>query len=274
MGAEMKHTKTLKSKIASKTILISGLIFLFLFIAGCSKNKNQIQEDTPVLTLLEGNKSELVSKPQKWHLTEKKVCILFGYNYNSEEVINSILEKLGEEFGLDEDGGLIYGIVYPTDFKHGSRSYATDFSQLLQNSEKDICALITLGAPENTHYALAKNQDFWNQNVPYPIVSLFPQDDVLGIEAESDIVIDKSQTAGITGELVLEEKDENHVSDIPEILTSVINYLLCTKEPFPRSDDLSKHAAAMLTGKVVRPYSDPETGLFSINHFVMEDTAQ
>lgn len=247
------------------TFISLGLVF-----TGCSNKKNQIQENTPVLTLLEGDKNELISKPQKWHFTEKKVCILFGYNYNSEEVINSIVEKLSEEFGMDEDGGLIYGITYPTDFRHGSRSYATDFSQLLQNTEKDICALIILGAPENTHYALARNQDFWNQNVPYPIISLFPQDDVLGIEAESDIVIDKSQSAGITGELVLEETDENHVTDIPEILTDVINYLLCTEEPFSRSNTLIEHVQTMLSNKIIRQYTDPETGIFCINHFVME----
>ena len=256
----------------SRIYLLFTLILLNAFFTSCSKNKKkQIQEDTQELTLSAGNEKDLISEPQKWHITEKRICILFGYNYNNDEVVQRILEKLGEEFGLDEDGGLILKVIYPSDFKHGARSYASEFNSFLQNTEKDLCALITLGAPENTHLALARNQDFWDQHVSYPIISLFPQDDVLGIEAASDIVIDKSQTAGITGELVLEENDENHLSDIPELLSDVIKYLLSTPEPLPKSTELSIHVKNMLKGKNVKPYSDPETGLFSINHFVMEE---
>lgn len=256
-----------------KTTFLSACIFFAstIIFSGCSdKNKNQIQEDTAFLTLSSGNAADLISAPQKWHITDKRLCILFGYNYNTEEVIQPILEKLGEEFGLDEDGGLILKIIYPTDFKHGARTYVSEFSSFLQNTENELCGLITLGAPENTHLALARNQDFWNQKVPYPIIALLPQDDVLGIEAESDIVIDKSQSAGITGEIVLEENDENHLSDIPEILTDIINYLVCIDGELPKNMELSEHAKNMLKQKSLRPYSDPETGLFSINHFVME----
>ena len=175
-----------------------------------------------------------------------------------------------QNFGLDEDGGLIYPLSYPDDFKHGTRGYASDFASILQSNELDLAGVVLLGAPENTHTALAKNQDKWEQEVPYPVIALFPQDDVLGIESTCDIVVDKGQTAGLTGELAPEESDGQIHANAPEIIIETIRYIQLLDGAPSRSNELQKHMEQMLEGYQFHRYTDPESGLMSINHFVLK----
>ena len=204
-------------------------------------------------------------------MTNKRVIVLFGYDFNNEDVKADLLSVLSENFGLAEDGGLIYPITYPEDFKHGVRGYASDFAAFLQSDDLDLAGVVLLGAPENTRIALARNQDKWNQEVPYPVVALFPQDDVLGIESTCDIVVDKGQTAGLTGEIAPEESDGQIHQNAPEIIVETIKYIQILDGAPSRSNELQKHMAQMLEGFQFHHYTDPESGLLSINHFVLNN---
>ena len=265
MGVEMKYK-------ASLIILISSLS---LFFSGCKKQQKNYDTDSIELTtdISEETKalSELMNTSQKWHLTNKRVAVLFGYDFNNEEVKADLLTLLQENFGLSEDGGLIYPITYPEDFKHGVRGYASDFAAILQSDDLDLAGVVILGAPENTHIALARNQDKWNQEVPYPVVALFPQDDVLGIESTCDIVVDKGQTAGLTGEIVPEESDGQIHQNAPEIIVETIKYIQLLDGAPSRTKELQKHMEQMLEGFQFHHYTDPESGLLSINHFVLNN---
>ena len=42
--------------------------------------------------------------------------MLFGYDFNNPEIKESLMALLKENFGLEEDGGLIYPLTYPEDF--------------------------------------------------------------------------------------------------------------------------------------------------------------
>ena len=195
--------------------------------------------------------------------------MLFGYDFNNPELKESLLALLQENFGLADDGGLIFPLTYPDDFKHGVRGYASDFAAILQEDDLDLAGIVLLGAPENTHTALAKNQDKWEQNVPYPVVALFPQDDVLGIESTCDIVVDKGQTAGITGEIAPEESDGQVHPNAPEIIVETIKYIQLLDGAPSRTTELQKHMEQMLSDFQFHHYTDPESGLMSINHFVL-----
>lgn len=259
MGANMKKT------------IIFFVCFLSLFcLNSCKKQKKLNKESIPLdITISKSNPNELISEPQKWHTTDKKICVMFGYDFNKPEVYEPIIEQLQKKYGLEEYGGLISPVIYPIDFKHGVRSYASDFLAYLQDDSRNFIGVIVLGAPDNTHSALARNQDKWNREVPYPVIALFPQDDVLGIESTCDIVLDKGQTANITGEIQQEETEGQFIEDAPDILMETINYILCLNYALPKDSTVQAHILQMLNGRNIHHYLDPETGLQSINHFVL-----
>lgn len=267
MGVEMKI----------KITVLFGLLIFSLILSGCKKQQNKKAYDADSIELTTDISdetkalSDLMNTTQKWHLTNKRVAVLFGYDFNNEDVKADLLAVLQENFGLAEEGGLIYPITYPEDFKHGVRGYASDFAAILQSDELDLAGVVLLGAPENTHVALARNQDKWNQEVPYPVVALFPQDDVLGIESTCDIVVDKGQTAGLTGEIAPEESDGQIHQNAPEIIVETIKYIQLLDGAPSRSKELQKHMEQMLAGFQFHHYTDPESGLLSINHFVLNN---
>lgn len=249
-----------------KFLFCSLILATLLPFSSCNKKKSvNIDSDSLTLELKNGNIQDLVTEPQKWHITNKKICVVFGYNFNSPEIIEEYTALLEKNFGLNENGGLIYPLVYPSDFKHGAKGYANDFLTTLQDDSLDFCGVVLLGAPENTHKALAKNQDKWNQNMPYPVVALFPQDEVLGIEATCDIVLDKGQT----NESLTEETEVGHIPEAPDVLVNTINYLQCLSSSIPNGQALQTHVAQMFKNNKIVHYVDPETGLQSINHFVL-----
>ena len=252
-----------------RLLIICAVLALALGFTGCKKKQKTPDTASVDLTLNQADEPVLQEAPQKWHVTNKRVCVLFGYDFNNPEVKESLLSLLRENFGLDEDGGLIYSLTYPDDFKHGVKGYASDFAAFLQETELDLSGLVLLGAPENTHTALAKNQDKWEQEVPYPVIALFPQDDVLGMESTCDIVVDKGQTAGLTGELAPEESDGQIHKNAPEIIVETIRYIQLLDGAPERSKTLQKHMEQMLEGYQFHHYTDPESGLMSINHFVL-----
>ena len=260
-----------------KTTVLFGLLIFSLILSGCKKQQKKKTYDADRIELTTDISdetkalSDLMNTNQKWHLTNKRVAVLFGYDFNNEDVKADLLAVLQENFGLAEEGGLIYPITYPEDFKHGVRGYASDFAAILQSDELDLAGVVLLGAPENTHVALARNQDKWNQEVPYPVVALFPQDDVLGIESTCDIVVDKGQTAGLTGEIAPEESDGQIHQNAPEIIVETIKYIQLLDGAPSRSKELQKHMEQMLAGFQFHHYTDPESGLLSINHFVLNN---
>ena len=258
-----------KRTACGKLLILSAALTLSIGFNSCKKNQKKNDSNSVDLTLNNVEELSLQNDPQKWHVTNKRVCVLFGYDFNNPEIKESLLELMQQNFGLDEDGGLIYPLSYPDDFKHGTRGYASDFASILQSDELDLAGVVLLGAPENTHTALAKNQDKWEQEVPYPVIALFPQDDVLGIESTCDIVVDKGQTAGLTGELAPEESDGQIHASAPEIIIETIRYIQLLDGAPSRSNELQKHMEQMLEGYQFHRYTDPESGLMSINHFVL-----
>ena len=247
------------------------IIISVIFLAGCKKTKSPVvEEDSIQLNILPSSNEEILeSENQTWHVTNKRVCVIFGYDFNSPEAVEKFTALLGERYGLESDGGLIYTMTYPDSFKHGAKGYATELATTLTSTEKDLAGIIILGAPENTHTAFAKLQDFWEMGVPYPIYALFPQDDVLGLESTCDFVLDKEQVTDLTGDVAPEETVSQIILEAPEVLTDCIDYMLEIEGPFVKDSTLPKHISQMLKNKKIHHYVDPESGIQSINHFVL-----
>ncbi len=254
-----------------KYTLILAISLLAISTLSCKKNKSQIQEGDLIQLNIQAssNKEILDSQNQRWHVTNKRVCVIFGYDFNTPEAVEKFTSLLQERYGLESEGGLIYTLIYPDSFKHGSRGYASELASILSGTDKDLAGIIILGAPENTHSAFAKLQDYWEMAVPYPIYALFPQDDVLGLESTCDFVLDKEQPTDLTGDMAPEETVSEIILEAPEVLTDCIDYMLNMEGPFVKDNTLPKHVQQMLKNKKIHHYVDPESGIQSINHFVL-----
>jgi len=250
-------------------ILSVCLVILVLFTSCSKKKKNVEQGEILQLEIHSSDKNQIAEQPQRWHVTNKRICVLFGYGFNDAAVYNSILDELASRYGLAENGGLIYPLIYPESFKHGTKGYVNDFLLELEDSDLELCGVITLGAPDRTHNTLAKFQDFWKQDVPYPVIALYPQDDVLGIEATCDIVVDKAQAVDMTGAMLEESNDSIDVKDVESVICDVLDYVLCAPSAFAIDSNLQKHVQQMFKNRKIHRYLDPETGLQSVNHFVL-----
>ena len=217
---------------------------------------------------------------QKWLPVEKHVAILFGYGYNDKSFVDSVCLHLSEEYGLEKENGLILPLVYPDDFiVSGSTARISNLSSIIK--DKNCRALITLGAPEYTHKALAKIQD---DNLDCLVFSLFSQDDVLGTEAGSFLVFDFAEE-----ELILsDETDDSSNTEITEdaikSLTNdtelkhldKMNYLVSKvvetlKNPSELKNKEILQVATGIFGKdwEVSSFLDADTGLRAKNHFVL-----
>jgi hypothetical protein len=252
-----------------KKIFIYGISLFAFFYISCNNDKINIPTTTSSFELLDSSFEEFNTK-NNWHITNKRICVLFGYNFNSPEIQEKIIKSLDEKYGLDSENGLITPLFFPENFKHNGKSYATDLYNFLNKDENIFSAVILLGAPENTHIALARNQDFWNMNVPYPIIALFPQDDALGLESTCDFVIEKSQVAEIEGTILKEENETEFIIESPEILFETIDYLISYDSTFAKNSQLTLQINQIYKEKKLRHYIDPESGLQSINHFILD----
>lgn len=211
---------------------------------------------------------EALSEPtQTWHPSDKRLCILFGYGYNSPEFVKSSIESLEKKYGSASDGGLIYPLVYPDDFKRGGvKSFVTELPNLLK--EYQCIGVILLGAPENTNYAVARLQDQYDAQPIFPVFSFFPQDDVLGMEAVSDFVIDKEQDVQSDGS-VKNESEQVFVKDVPEMLERSVEYMVVAQAPLAKDANLFAEVKKITGGQKTSHFVDPETGLQSVNHFIL-----
>lgn len=250
------------------TIVLS--ILLTASITSCKKNKKAYADSASAeLTALDGKLSEIVSKPQSWHVTGKKILVILGYGFNEAPVAENLTKLIEENFGLATENGLVKTITFPDDFKRGIRSYPSELYSKIQEEEENLAGIIILGAPENTHIAFARNQDNWNQEVPYPVIALFPQDEVLGLESTCDIVLDKGHTSSPDAEMISEELSNQLIEEAPEVLVETIKYIQTLSYSLEKTASIQTHLLQMLKNKNIHHYIDPETGLQSINHFVL-----
>lgn len=254
-----------------KKLASSALILLTLTVlTSCGKKTEDKSQNSLEIQLSSSNTSEIQETPHSHTFSNKKILVLFGYDFNSEDFETEIIGKLQQNYGLFEDGGIIYPLCFPDDFKRGGRSYATELFNILSDPEIEFGGILLLGAPEHSHLALARNQDLWNQEVPFPVVALYPQDDTLGIESTCDFIIDKTQNTDITDELKAEEGTKPVSDDTKKLIFNFIEHTILCDFSFADYPDILYHLEKITQKRKFHNYTDPESGLKSINHFVIE----
>ncbi|GMO57706.1 MAG: hypothetical protein Ta2A_03190 [Treponemataceae bacterium] len=205
------------------------------------------------------------------------VAVVLGYGYNSEDFVAYMRSLLKSKFGL-ADMGLIMPFVYPDDFTRGSTARIADLYEKIADGR--LRALILAGSPEQTNRVLAKINEDRETALGYTIVSISSQDDVIGTEAVSDIVLDFAHTA-LTAQADLgesglpEETEQSGAEYLSEIIVDMAAYFYNIPAPLPPDSELPLHLEKML-GETwsVKPFIDSETGMRSLNHFVIEKNDQ
>ncbi len=178
------------------------------------------------------------------------LCLVFGEGFSSADFCDSLSKKLNAFYGNEADGGKVMILNYPSDFN----GRISQFYEIA--GEKDISGILLLGAPSNTHRALARIEDFWDQEKPFNIISLFPHDDPDGEESTCNIVISSES----------EELPEN----IECIILRATDYLNKLPGVLDYNNELFTHAENITGKETLERFTDPKTGLHSINHFVLK----
>lgn len=215
-----------------------------------------------------------------------KIAIAFGHGYEDETVRNQVVAVLESQFGLAENGGLIIPLAFPEVYFNNKKVSADWLRKAIQN--QDVFAIITVSAPEKTHYSLADLQD---NGVSAKVYSVFSQDNELGTESGSEFVLNyKSLGARLDSSdvYVLDENKDISTSvtrnyeeegmfqgDITEILIPIISRIKAVNNqaipetPVSFAAYLEEAYEENFPDSTLTPYVDAQTGIKSLNHYVL-----
>ncbi len=254
-------------KIAIK--LFSLIFFTAISFLGCSRNNNKTEVEQTTENQVEKTavKLDSLDEETKNFIQDKTLVVVLGHSYNDEETVEYFKKILNENYGLkDENGeGLIEVLVYPEDFMVAGKARISSLYSKLE--DQNLAGIITFGAPEGLCNALARLEDMTEKR-EYPVFAFFQQDDVLGAESTADFVLDYVPK---NSELEEEQTSEITEFDVDSLLINSIDEMLKAKTSIKSDKNLLK-IVQKITGsqKKVTNFSDYETGLKSINHFIFE----
>ncbi|NLM00392.1 MAG: hypothetical protein GX220_02920 [Treponema sp.] len=250
-------------------IFIVCFFVCFSFFISCNKEKKQTKTN--------------------WTEVDGYIAVLFGLGYNEESFVAETIMMIQQKYGMTTEIGPALPIIFPKDFRYSGYTRVSLLPEILK--EKKISALIVLGAAENMHIPLnvIKENMAKGETEEFPIISLFPQDDVLGIESASDLVYDflleesilsaqdnffdeKKLTETEMAEQIMKEESLPFFSDIPTLVVDVASNIMVFKEKKQRGEKLFDIASSVFDNKKwkVFPYYDAESGLKSYNHFLLK----
>ncbi len=251
------------------SIFAAFLIFsLTLSLAGCSKKSKDNQESEAEVPQ-RAVKLSRIDEETKSYLEGKHICVVLGYGYNDETFVSQMKSQLDLNYGIkSEDAeGLILLYVYPDDFDFAGRTRISKLFDMVK--DESLAGIVLLGAPEGMNIPLAKLQDNTEGGtLPYPIFTLFPQDEVLASEATADFVLDYAQK---TDSLDALEADLVPDFDASAILSSSIQSMLSLRGPVNADKNLQAFVQKLVgPRRAINHYVDSETGLQAANHFIFE----
>jgi len=250
------------------TFVITAALSFSLSLAGCKKEtkiKTYVSSaETLNLKVRSTKPDDMVSAKDvksHGHAEDGEICVLFGYGFNSPNFYSAIIQNLDSLYGLESNGGIIMPVIFPDEIKKISL-----LREMLD--ERNIRGVVILGAPEGTNYVFARLQDEYDGKLPYPVFSLFPQDDILGQESTCDFVLEYERKAEEESmeEQILQQID----SDANEIIMRAIAFALNCEEPLSPDTSLHEFVQEIVGKRKVIRYTDSETLIPSSNHFVIE----
>ena len=215
-----------------------------------------------------------------------KIALVFGHGYETPESQEVVLSILAENFGLAQDEGLILPLTFPEVYFQNKRVRNAWLRETLEG--EDVFAIITLAAPEKTHFALADLQD---KGFSGKVYSIFPQDNELGTESGSEFVLNYKFLGARLDEspvyVIDETKDvaslinKNYEEegtfkgDISKVLIPIIkriksvNKNVIPETPASFANYIKEEYQTVFPDSTLTPYVDAQTGIKSLNHYVL-----
>ncbi len=256
-------------KIVRKTYAFLSALVIFAAVmafVSCKKEKTvelaPVSGDTMHLEPYDSPDTPAQAPVPHWYKEDGVVCLVFAYGFNSNAFCEDTLASLSKVYGLDTDGGIIHPLVFPDDFKDRISALKT------MTADLNLRGIIILGAPEGTHNALSSIRQEWEEEPPFAIFSLFPQDNILGQEASCDFVLEYERSAA--EDAGTEEIAQNIEDGVSSLLLRAVRYMMELDGPLTSDENLHQHVQNIAGSHKVHRYVDRETGIQSINHFVME----
>ena len=248
-----------------RTILVPVAFFLFFSLSCSNKTAKSRYEEI----------ADPASVFSAHHAGGRNVVLFLGHDFADAEKKRNLTDYLDRTCGLFQNGGLISVLSYPEDVTvAGKIRLSSLLSKLTELHERgELSAFITIGAPQGIHSVLASLQDGGTE---IPVFSIFPQDDVLGTEAGSDLVIDYrpapvKKEADVAHDSA-EDADLEYKGDFGTVLLPLIRVILNWSEmkESPMLVPSLRREFFKQTGCNLVIYTDPVTGLRSENHYVLE----
>lgn len=259
--------------ITKMNVRIAATVLSVALLAGCEK-----QRQTPAPTTntdsatVEAQQAQNIS-PDAQQLAGKHICLILGYGYNDAAFVEKTRTLLAHKYGVesDDEDGLILLYVFPDDFDVGGKPRVSKLTSLLE--DRTLAGLIVLGAPEGMGIPLAKLQDA-NEEQPYSVFSLFPQDDVLASEAVADFVLDYAHHSDAERDAEQGEFTATQDFDADALIVSSIQAMIGLRAPLKQDtspQELLKFVQNLVGNKrTIVHYTDIESGIQSANHFIFQ----
>jgi hypothetical protein len=254
-------------KVGILAIVLASAIISF---TGCKKSETESkkQENMSLPPSLRELDDETAG-----YISEKSIVVVLGYGFNDDATVEKIKADLDSDFSLktDEKDGFVSLYVFPNDFMSGKYARISKLESMVEDSE-NVAGLLIFGAPEKTHKTLAELMDKEDDGkLHFPVVSFFPQDDILGIQYTSDIVIDYAGNSESVGDLEGEAVHTIPNFDTRKVISNTIMSMIARKSPFEKDENLINTAQDILGKEIpVSRYVDSETKIQALNHFTFE----
>lgn len=269
---------------------IKNIIFLFIsvmFLFSCDKKETMYFETQELEIEIDPTTKNFETSIPLWIPGDyPKIVIVFGHGYEEEDVQKEVLSVLETQFGLADENGLILPLTFPEEYFTNKRVSSDWLIKAIK--DENVFAIITVAAPDRTHYSLADLQD---NNYPAKVYSVFPQDNILGTESGSEFVLnykslgtridtspvyvlDSSKTEPKVSTRNFEE-DGVFRGDIAQILIPIIRRInSLNNRAMPETTAgfasfLQDAYSKIFLDSTLTPYVDAQTGIKSQNHYVL-----
>ncbi|WP_024469877.1 hypothetical protein [Treponema pedis] len=247
----------MKKKLFSKILLIFFSVLFMQFFSCTGKEKSSAPLNEKI-------------KPKR--IIRDKILLILGKDYYEK---NGILGYLKEEYGIGNEESPVKLLTYK------DMTETTKLPRLKMITEKieeyKITIVISIGIPEGGGRYLIQNAE---NNPLITIISLLPMDEILPLEAASDIVIDfKAPTS------LLNKEDSFTVSDddIGVLLTASVfaGEDINAKNKNLKNSPLEEFREALFTAQKVmqkpvfnndysiKPFIDSDTGIPSHKYLLI-----
>lgn len=203
------------------------------------------------------------AKPRPLHAPDgRHVAIYAGEGFGADVAGGGIFAGLITEYGLLSEGGMLF------------------FPESVDEAAEDpaLTAIVTLGAPERTARALERLRA---TRPAVAIISVFPGDEVLSVEAVSGLVIDVPVSSDLLADENASRTEALPAADLSFLLLSAALYAERPESeadtaPIVRFDEAMEAARREIRNPVagkdwrITQFVDTDTGLKARNHLVID----